>query len=133
MIIKIEELQVPRLRVRRIDEMSIAQQAQRRAIEENRWVIWIEHGGGVANCYGYPAETECALVVSDPCGCVFVWTGRTSARGVTDRSAAESCFPGSGDLFDGRVKSPTRLSNARNIIKESHAKKFAPLEVLSSI
>lgn len=86
--------QNPRLRVRRVDEQLIAELALTRAVEKRRPIIRADHGGGVANGYGYRAETETLVTVAFPDGRVVQWHGRAPANKVTLTFA--------GDLFDKR-------------------------------
>ena len=121
-----------RLRVRRVDEDSFAGRVAERAIEEDTWVADVTHGGDVANAYRYPAETECVLAISDPFGNVVVWTGRAPANKVTLRGAAEACLGGSGDLFDLRIKSEDRRTEALKILKDLHNKHVPAMLVIAS-
>jgi hypothetical protein len=98
--------QLPRLRVRRVAEGTIAELAVAAAVEAGRPAIRADHGGGVANAYRYPAETETLVTVAFPDGRVVQWHGRAPANKVTRTFA--------GDLFDGRCGKERRaLSRAR--------------------
>ena len=119
-----------RLRVRRVDENWLAERVAERATEIDDWVFEVEHGGAVANCYGFPAETECALAVSDPFGVVVLWTARAPANKVTERGAAEACVSGAGDLFDKRVGSE-RKSLARDLLVQRHRFLVPAMEVIA--
>lgn len=121
-----------RLRVRRVDEISWAQSVAEQALESDDWFADVIHGGGVANAYGYPAETECVLALSDPFGNVIVWCARAPANSVTERGAAEACVAGSGALFDGRVRSCLRKQEALQILQEEHHAVFPPMLVIAS-
>lgn len=125
MIICAEPFTGRRLRVRRIDEAAFARRMANLAIERGDWVFEVEHGGSVCNSYGYRADTECVLAVSDPFGNVVYWTGRAPANKVTNRSAANACFPHAAVLFDGRVTSKTVKEEARRILMAEHGK-FCP-------
>lgn len=92
-----------RLRVRRVNERAFAESAAEQARALGRIVIRVIHGGGVANRYGYPAETEAALVVAMPSGHAALWCARVPANKVTSRGAAEACLAGAGDIFDSRT------------------------------
>ena len=122
---------VRRLRVRRLDEHAIAQATLARAKERGCLHYTVHHGGTVANAYKYKADTETAVAVSDGVSCV-VWLSRVAANKATDRGAAESCIPGSGDLWDGRVADGERRSAARNALLLAFEAAFTPLERLAA-
>jgi hypothetical protein len=135
-IIAAESFVGRRLRTRKVDEVCLAKSTARRAIEQSDWFIDVEHGGTVCNSYGYKADTECALAVSNPFGVVVYWTGRCSANKATYRKAADVCFPGAGDLFDERVKDEDRKQNVRNLLMaahEEHAPAMLVIAVAASI
>lgn len=89
-----------RLRVRRVDERALAQHVK--DDQEPGWRASVRHGGNVANCYGYRADTEAALAVRSPRGHVVVWMARLPANKVTLGGAADACVPGSRALWDSR-------------------------------
>lgn len=120
-----------RLRERRVDEESLARSVGERALAADDWVVDVDHGGGVANAYGYPAETECVLAVSDPFGIVVVWTNRVRANKVTYRGAAEACVSGAGDVFDLRVKSPERKQDALKTMIDRHRQEVPAMVVIA--
>lgn len=107
-----------RLRVRRVNETALADAARS---TDGKWHIKVRNGGSVANSYGYRADTEAALAVSDPHGTVVVWVARLSANKVTARGSAEACLCTTGDLFDARVLSAARKATAWDVIKRAHA------------
>lgn len=80
--------------------------------------VAVTHGGGVADKYGYPAETEACLScrMGD---CVVVWRARLPAKHVTYRGAAEACLSGSGDRWDNRVTNPARELRATRRIQDA--------------
>ena len=119
-----------RLRARRVDEDRIIASIAERAIRTDDWQFEVHHGGNVANSYGYPAETECVLVVSDPFGIVVLWAGRASANKVTERGAAEACLSGSGDLFDQRIGSERR-KDTRELLMQKHRFVVPEMEVIA--
>lgn len=120
-----------RLRARRVDEESCAIRAKERALEKGDWVALVDHGGGVANSYNYPAETECVLALSDPLGNVVCWVGRAPANKVTDRGAAKACVRGAGDLFDDRIKNEERLGRAFEALKRRHREVIPEMMVIA--
>lgn len=73
----------PRLRARRVDENRAAQVAIRQAKTTGKPVIYVTHGGGVANSYGYKADTEGCVAIATPDGRAVVWVGRLPANKVT--------------------------------------------------
>lgn len=112
-----------RLRVRRVDEVALAARAREAAVAQGKWKILIQHGGGVANAYKYPADTEAALAVASPTGCVVVWMNRLPANKVTLGGAASKCLPGSRALFDDRY-GETAKEAARKRIQSRHRELF---------
>jgi len=122
-----------RLRVRRVNEESLARYVAAEARKDDTWVVDVRHGGTVANAYGYPAETECALAVASPAGLVIVWLARASANATTERGAAEACLLGAGDLWDGRVKREERKDAAWELIKATFAEEMPVVDQLASL
>lgn len=54
-----------RLRVRRVDESAVLRECIADAVAHPGSIrILTRHGGGVANCYGYRAETEYAVALA---------------------------------------------------------------------
>lgn len=131
-VIAADEFTGRRLRARRVDEDYFARWTAERAEEVSDWVFDVNHGGDVCNSYGYRAETECVLAVSDPFGNVVFWVGRADANKITKRKAAEACLPGAGDLFDERVKSDDRKETARRLLIQEHETYFPAMMVIAS-
>ena len=79
-----------RVRKRRVFEPSASrvQEIGRKARYSGRWQYDVEHGGSVANKYGYRATTECAVIAASPNGVVAIWYGAAPANKVTYRGAA---------------------------------------------
>lgn len=119
-----------RLRARRVDETAFAELTARRAIESDDWVFAVDHGGGVASSYGFSAETECVLAVSNPFGVVVCWTARAWANKISDRGAAAACLPSSGEYFDLRVKGD-RKSLAREFLMSAFHNYVSDMEVVA--
>lgn len=93
-----------RLRARTVDTDSVAVRVSAHAMAAGSPAYLVRHGGGVANSYGYPAETECVVAVGLPNGNVAVWASQTSANKVTLAGAARAAVgPVAGDLWDGRT------------------------------
>ncbi|MCI0557539.1 MAG: hypothetical protein MN733_03510 [Nitrososphaera sp.] len=121
-----------RLIARRIDEDSLAKNTATKAKDSGEWQYKAIHGGDVCNSYGYPAETECGLAISDPYGNCVVWVGRAPANKVTLRKAADRCLYPAGDLFDKRIKNQDRLEFTRKVMKKIHSSYWSDLEILAS-
>jgi len=102
--IKIEIENTRRLRVRRVSEKALANRAITLAMEKGRAVILADHGGGVANKYGYPAETEGVVVVGYPDGTAVGKVVRLPANKVT-LSGVFAAISGLRGLFDARFSS----------------------------
>lgn len=99
----------PRLRVRRVNfDHDAAVEMGREAVTANKWRSRAWHGGGVANKYGYPAETEAMVAVASPTGRVAVWWSRLPANKVTTFGAAFAAL--SGATWNRRLP---RLAAAR--------------------
>lgn len=67
-------------------------------------------GGSVANKYGYPAETEGAVVIAHPDGRVLVRVRRLPANKVTDAGIVRVCLGGRSPwlaYFDSRCSVET--------------------------
>lgn len=108
-----------RLRIRRVDEHSLAEKVA--ADAEKGWRALCTNGGAVANCYGYRADTEAALAVRDPQGRVVVWMARLAANKVTSCGSANACLPGTGAIWDGRIPTGSpREAAAWAVIKAAH-------------
>lgn len=85
-----------RLRVRKVNEKAVASQAA-----SARRIV-VQHGGGVANRYGYPAATE--AVVAVPVGnAVVLFASRLPANKVTHSGAIAAAVSSRfRAIFDGR-------------------------------
>lgn len=130
--------QTPRLRVRRVDETRAAELVRNRAVAQNRFVVDVFDGGSVANRYGYPAETECVLVIAGQCGNAVIWCGRARANKVTRRSAAMACLPSIADifvadLFDLRVNDNSRKARAMDRLISLFHSYWTPILRLASV
>lgn len=122
-----------RLRARRVDEESLSRYiATLGKRSDDGWIANVIHGGRVANAYKYPADTECALAVSNPAGIVVVWLTRTHARGVTLRGAAKACLRGAGDLWDGRVNQE-RKDDAWVLLKSAFTEAMPIVDQLAAL
>lgn len=129
MIKYLSEMQRPRLRVRRLDVDRVVERALAAAQARQKTVAVADHGGSVANKYGYPAETECALVVADPLGNAVVFCGRKPANKVTLSGVASELCPELVAYFDERYSQETRALIDLESILRRH---FSPLELLAS-
>lgn len=111
----IREIPKKRLRVRRVDEDAAAVAALDASREKGRAVIKACHGGGVANCYGYPAETEGCITIAWPDGHVWQRVVRLPANKVTFAGVFR-CAWGEPGLFDDRYTRANRRALAREVI-----------------
>ena len=109
-----------RLRARRVDEHDLARAAQLRAIATGGAAADVDHGGTVANAYGYSAQTEAALVAALPDGRCVIWLRRIPANKATLRGAAEACLAGAGAGWDGRCGEARKIA-ARDLVGLGHA------------
>lgn len=90
-----------RLKVRRVDENRQIQQTLETARETGKPSIRATHGGSVANCYGYRADTEGCVTVAFPDGFVWQRIYRLPANKVTLSGVFQTCT-GYRGLFDDR-------------------------------
>jgi len=116
-----------------VDESELGAAARELALQQSDWSYLVEHGGGVANAYGWRAETECALAVANPAGLVVVWMTRKAARGVSEAGAANCCIYGAGDLWDGRITSEERREEARALMREAFQTTMPLLDQIATI
>lgn len=72
-----------RLKVRRVNELTVARRALMRARAWGHAAWAVDDGGGVCNSYGYRAETEGCVAYALPTGEVVVWVARLPANKVT--------------------------------------------------
>ncbi len=101
-----------RLRVRRVNEKSILNSVIAAAEAEGRPKIHATHGGGVANSYGYPADTEGVVAVGFPDGSGWVKVARLPANKVSLGGVFRRCTGFSG-LFDDRFSKKTKAEVRR--------------------
>jgi hypothetical protein len=121
-----------RLRARRIDEDALVAQVKQSALSKNDWSVHVVNGGGVANAYKYPAETEAALAVSDPQGNVVLWLARLPANKVTLYGSANACLGGSGDYWHAGLKEEhPRRALSLLVMQEAFLALWSPLEQLA--
>jgi hypothetical protein len=112
-----------RLRVRRLNEEQLAEQAAEDARRTGEWQFRSFHGGAVAHAYRHPASTEAALIVANPLGEVVVWMAKLPASNVTKGGAANKCLPGCRAIWDGRY-SEVSQAQARKLLQEQHRLHF---------
>lgn len=109
-----------RLRVRYVDEGALAEETRTAAIACGAWRASARHGGTVCNTYGYSAETEAALCVSDTSGRVVTWGGkRIPANKATLSGVAGATLPACRPIFDHRYGSQ-REEKAWDDVKSAH-------------
>jgi hypothetical protein len=121
---------VRRLVVRRVNEHALAALAASKA-GDGKLGYACAHGGGVANCYGYPAETEVALAISDGLSTV-VYLSRVPARNVTYHKAANACVPTSGVLWRRGSVSMARRKTAQLALRNAFDSEFTSIERLAA-
>lgn len=94
-LLTISDTSTGRIRVRQVATTTMAEKAAAKALETGKPAMRCAHGGDVCNTYGYPAETECAVVVAIPMrGDVYVaaYKGQRAANKVTLSGAAAEAF-----------------------------------------
>lgn len=109
----------PRARTR-FTSASRAADALAKAKELGRPVIIAQHGGSVANSYGYPAETEGQVVVAFPEGVAVRWYCTLSANKVTLSGVLSTCGL-DHRLFDRRCSERSKADARRSIIQDAIA------------
>lgn len=105
-----------RIRVRACS-LDTAETAVKAASSQSGRCIRATHGGGVANAYGYPAETEAEVQLGLVCDSgifVGVWRAQLPANKVTVSGAAAACT--GRRLFDGRFREE-RLAAQRDALE----------------
>ena len=118
-----------RLRVRRVDEGALAKRVRSLATD-GKLHAQVEHGGTVCNSYGYRADTEAALAVSDG-RITVVFMSRVSANKATKFGAANACVPGAGAVWHSRL-GDIHTQNAWAALRAAFDDAFTPLELLAA-
>lgn len=111
-LVRVDGFVGTRRRVRRIDEDTIAEVTAMTCVSRGEDYITADHGGSVANKYGYPAQTECAITVALRAErMVLQWCDRAPANKVTYSGVARACLgsmcPHASDIWDGRTNEET--------------------------
>ena len=119
-----------RLRVRRVDEDALAAKVRAQAATSGRLTAEVAHGGTVCNSYGYRADTEAALAVSDG-RITVVFMSRVSANKATKFGAANACVPGAGAVWHPRL-GDIHTQNAWAALRAAFDDAFTPLELLAA-
>ncbi len=122
-----------RLKARLVNVGEVSEEAKSSAETNDDWGYAVSHGGGVAVSYGWRAETECVLAVSNPAGLVVVWLTRDSANSITYRRAANACIQGAGDLWDSRITNEERLQLAKKIMQKAFEKEVTVLDQIAAV
>ena len=118
-----------RLRVRRVDEGALAKRVRSLATD-GKLHAQVEHGGTVCNSYGYRADTEAALAVSDG-RITVVFMSRVPANKATKFGAANACVPGAGAVWHSRL-GDIHTQNAWTALRVAFDAAFTPLELLAA-
>ena len=119
-----------RLRVRRVDEGALAKRVRSLATD-GKLHAQVEHGGTVCNSYGYRADTEAALAVSDG-RITVVFMSRVPANKATKYGAANACVPGSGWVWHGSRTHDDLVPAAWKAVRDAFDGAFTPLELLAA-
>ena len=114
-----------RLQVRRVDAESLGLEALKEANEKGKTIIKVAHGGGVANKYGYPAETEGAVAVAYPTGEHWVGFARLPANKVTYGGVFEK-VTGRRGLFDDRFSQEAQAKVRKEFLEDVKSKMKHP-------
>jgi len=96
-----------RLRHRRVHELGVLAEAEKLLAGGGEYpIVTTAHGGAVAHAYGWPAETEVAVVVLLEPEVAILFGGRVRANAVTAAGAAVAATRIGlvRGLYDGRYK-----------------------------
>lgn len=113
-----------RLKARTVNVAALSAEAAEKAAQTGKATVQVDHGGTVCNCYGYPAETEAALVVAvpGPDGVrVAVYATQIPANKATYGGAAEACLKGARAIFDERYGEGATKAAIKAVIAEAKA------------
>ena len=91
-----------RARTRKVAVDALVTETREDAAAAGKPAISVQHGGGVANKYGYAAETEACVVVAFPCGYAVAYLGTLPANKVTLGGACVAAAGLGRALFDNR-------------------------------
>ena len=107
----VEDDRSHKLKARTVD----IDQLVRDLVESEAW-IKVRHGGSVANCYGYPAYTECATAIQVGM-VVLVWATELTANKVSYSGVARATVGrGAHIIFDYRYNKVNK-DEARKAVK----------------
>ena len=120
-----------RLRARRLDEDALAAKVRAQAATRGQLTAEVAHGGTVCNSYGYRADTEAALAVSDG-RITVVFMSRVPANKATKYGAANACVPGSGWVWHGSRTHDDLVPAAWKAVRDAFDDAFTPLELLAA-
>ena len=110
-----------RRRVRIVDDSALVRSAADKARVTGEPVILAKHGGGVPNNYGYPARTDCVVVVAvphDDAVHVAVYATTAPANKVSLSGVLAHCVGGfARPLLDERYgENATRAARSRVLL-----------------
>jgi len=81
-----------RLLERRVDEIELGKSYVESAMESGETLVLVDHGGSVANNYGFPAQTEGLVSVAFPNGYLCQFGARLPANKVTSSGILAACL-----------------------------------------
>ena len=119
-----------RLRVRRVNEQALAARTCAKAID-GRLHAEVEHGGTVCNSYGYKADTEAALAISNGRITVVIMS-RISANKATKFGAANACVSQCGVIWHAGAPGDRFVDRAWAMIRAAFDANVTPLEMLAA-
>jgi len=102
-LLDLAEWSEPRRYRRRVGVPGLVERTRERAVSTGRWAWAADHGGGVPNCYDYPAWSQAVVVVAWPDGTAIAadrWipANKITYGGVLASVVGEAARP----LLDGR-------------------------------
>lgn len=104
-----------RLIKRRVNEQALIDNAVQSAKESGKTIILADHGGSVANAYGFPAETEGCVAVATPEGQTWCRVVRLPANKVT-LGGVFFAVTGFRGLFDNRFSTAKKAEVRRKFL-----------------
>jgi hypothetical protein len=114
-----------------VDENALAAKVRAQAVTSGQLTTEVEHGGTVCNSYGYKADTEVALAISDG-RMTVVFMSRVSANKATKCGGANACIPGSGFVWHGGRLNEGYVTASWSVIRLAFEEAFTQLELLAA-
>lgn len=116
-----------RLRERTVDELSVARVLLSEHYKNKNFRIRVGHGGGVANKYGYPAESTAVACTKDPNNNVIINMTRIPANKITYAGTVAACLgEDARPIFDERY-GEEKTKVAQKTLRRTHCEQLKSL------